>query len=297
MTKVLVVLGGESSEREISLRSGAAVAAALTQAGYAVRQYDLANGKEGLMTEARQADVVFPVLHGAGGEDGTIQSMLELERIPFVGSGSDASKLCFNKIHYKHFLQSNSFDTPNGELVDIFAFAEHELKHKPFVLKPKDGGSSIDTFIIRDPNQIPVAEINDAFGRHNEMLLEELIGGQEITVPILGNISLPVIEIVPPDNGEFDFENKYNGASRELCPPQHVSVETQLRAQALALQIHNLAGCKNMSRTDMIIDGNQKLWVLETNTIPGLTEQSLFPKAAAEEGITMPQLVDLLVRS
>jgi D-alanine-D-alanine ligase len=123
------------------------------------------------------------------------------------------------------------------------------------------------------------------------MLLEELIEGTEITVPILGDQALPVIEIIPPQGKEFDYENKYNGTTQELCPPQHVSAEKQQEAQRLAEKIHKAAGVRHLSRTDIIIDENGKLWVLELNTIPGLTDQSLFPKAAAAAGINMQQLM------
>jgi D-alanine-D-alanine ligase len=127
------------------------------------------------------------------------------------------------------------------------------------------------------------------------MLLEQLVEGVEIAVPVLDNHALPVIEIIPPSGGEFDYENKYNGASQELCPPQHVTQSVQHRAQQLAEKIHSLCGCRDYSRTDMIVRPDGSLTVLETNTIPGMTEQSLFPKAAAVAGLSMAELCTQLV--
>lgn len=297
MKHVIVLAGGTSSEREVSLRSGAAVAAALQTAGYNVTQLDPAEGLADKVDILAAADMVFPVLHGTGGEDGTIQQFLEEHGIRFVGSDSRASALCFDKWRYTQLLQDKDIMMPATELVDATAFLASPLTAQPFVLKPNDGGSSIDTFIIRDAHNYNQAMLSDALTRHNTMLLQELITGTEITIGVLGDTPLPVVEIIPPQNGEFDYENKYNGATQELCPPLHVSNDLQAKAQALALRIHTLTGCKSMSRTDMIIAKDQTLYVLETNTIPGMTDQSLYPKAARTAGIPMSELVDRLVRS
>jgi D-alanine-D-alanine ligase len=172
---------------------------------------------------------------------------------------------------------------------------QHELTTRPYVLKPCDGGSSLDTFIVRNPQQANTAAMEHAFDTYQEMLLEELISGSEITVAILGEQALPVIEIIPPADEEFDYENKYNGKTQEICPPQHLPEAVQHQAQQLALHIHTLIGCSGMSRTDMILDAQDRLFVLETNTIPGLTDQSLLPKAALQADIPMPQLVEILI--
>jgi D-alanine-D-alanine ligase len=160
----------------------------------------------------------------------------------------------------------------------------------PYVLKPLNGGSTLDAFIIRDPgnrNYDP-----RIFDHYELMLLEELIVGTEITVPVLGTTALPVIEIIPPKGEEFDYENKYNGETQELCPPQHLNEAMQKEAQSLTEKIHKEVGARHLSRTDIIVDKENKLWVLELNTIPGLTDRSLLPKAAAAAGINMQQLVD-----
>ncbi len=293
MTTVAVIAGGLSPERDVSLRSGAAVADALAQAGYTVRIFDPAHDT---IADLDAPDVAFPVLHGAGGEDGTIQKLLEAKGIPYVGSDIASSELCFDKARFRALAGQHDIPLAEGALVDAMNIWHHPLSQKPFVLKPFDGGSSIDTFIIRDITQAPRHTIDAAFGRHSQLLLEELIDGTEITIGILGSRALPVIEIVPPVSSEFDYENKYNGATQELCPPQHIDKSLQRQAQKLALKVHTLCGCRDLSRTDMIVSPTQGLVVLEINTLPGMTGQSLLPKAAAVAGTTMPALCDQLAQ-
>jgi len=293
MAQVIVLCGGTSDEREISERSGSSVVRALEAAGHSVTELDPANGLPA--EKLRAAEVVFPVLHGSGGEDGEIQKQLEDFGICYVGSGVEASELCFDKWQYKQFLHSHSLPTPNGQLLDITSFWASPLAKRTFVLKPNDGGSSVDTYIHRG-GTVPQQTIADMYSRHPEMLLEELVEGTEITVAVLGDRALPVIEIIPPESGEFDYENKYNGKSQELCPPEHVSEDVQSQAGELALRVHNLTGCRDFSRTDIMVTSLGELWILETNTIPGMTGESLFPKAAATAGIPMPQLCDQLVK-
>ena len=295
--KVAVLAGGDSDEREISLLSGNAVAKALEKASHTVTLIDTKDGLEQQLSIISSAEVVFPALHGIGGEDGVIQKFLEDHGISFVGSSSSASGLCFDKNKYTKLLKENGFFVPETELVDKLKYQDSVISNKPFVLKPNDGGSSIDTFIVRDVDKVDSAAIDQAFARHGQLLLQELIEGVETTVGVLGVEPLTVIEIIPPQNAEFDYENKYNGKTQELCPPQHVSSEAQVQAQELAKTIHELTGCRDMSRTDIMITPAQELYVLETNTIPGLTDQSLFPRAAAQAGISMPELCDQLVRS
>ena len=303
MIKVMILAGGTSDERAVSLRSGAAVAKALAQAEneFHVTVLDPADGLDNLLPELKKADVVFPALHGAGGEDGMLQKLLEGHGIKYVGSDCPASALCFDKARYTELLAKHSVLVPATRLVSCDEFQMSPLREKPFVLKPNDGGSSIDTFVIRDPEKVDTAAIKTAFKQHKRMLLQELIEGVEITIAIIpgdgGDMALPVIEIIPPAGAEFDYENKYNGQTQELCPPKHASEEVQKKARALALHVHELANCRDLSRTDMIVSKNDTLYVLETNTIPGLTEESLVPKAAAQVGITMPKLCEKLVKA
>ena len=293
MAKVLVLLGGTSDEREISFRSGAAVTAALRAAGHSVEEIDPSSGLN--HEKVATADIIFPVLHGTGGEDGQIQKELEDMGVPYVGSGVESSELCFDKWVYKQFLQTHDIPTPNGQLLDETSFWASPFSKNKFVLKPNDGGSSVDTYIHRG-GEVPAETISDIYSRHPKMLLEELIEGTEITIGVLVDEPLPVIEIIPPESGEFDYENKYNGKTQELCPPQNVSEDIQAKAKELALRVHKLCGCRDFSRTDMMVTPLGELWILETNTIPGLTEQSLLPKAAATAGISMTELCDRLVQ-
>jgi D-alanine-D-alanine ligase len=292
MTKVHIATGGNSSEREISLRSGAAVTAALTKAGYNAQMLDTSTAS---LDEIIDCDVVFPVLHGAGGEDGILQTQLEQRDVRYVGSDSQASALCFDKWRYREFVAKQGLPVAEGAVVQADTYATHVLSAQPYVLKPLDGGSSIDTHIVRDPAQAPHEKILETFHRHPTLLMEQLIAGTELTVGILEATALPVIEIIPPSGGEFDYENKYNGATQELCPPQHVSEAVQQAAQALALQAHQATGCRDFSRTDIMCDASGTLYLLETNTIPGMTDQSLLPKMAFTAGMDMPSFCGKLV--
>lgn len=295
MKRILVLYGGTSDERPISIKSGTAVEESLIALGYKVSTYDPQDGFSGLQTALSGIDLAFPVLHGRGGEDGVIQKMLEENNVPFVGAGSTASELCYDKWLYKQHLQKHQFLSPKGELVTENTIWNSPLTKQAFVLKPNDGGSSIDTFIVRDISTVDKQAIGNALTRHETMLLEELISGTETTVAVIGNTPLPMVEIIPPANEEFDYENKYNGATQELCPPQNVSEALQKEAAQLALDIHISTGCKDISRTDIIITEDGKLYVLETNTIPGMTKQSLVPKAAQAAGYSMDELIATLV--
>lgn len=299
MTKVTILAGGVSDEREVSLRSAACVERALKESGYLVAMLDTGVVAESqLAADLESADIVFPVLHGKGGEDGSIQKLLEKYSTPYVGADSVVSELCFDKWKYRQAVSEFEIPLAEGALVTKNEFWNSEMAQKPFVLKPYDGGSSVDTFIIRNPSKADETAINTAFKKYERMLLEELIEGQEITVGVLGDEVLPVIEIIPPSDGEFDYENKYNGKSQELCPPQHINKPLQQEAQRIAKLIHTKLGIRDMSRTDIIIrSSDNALFVLETNTIPGMTDQSLLPKAAAAAGYDMQTTVTMLIES
>lgn len=293
--RVAVLAGGTSDERAVSHRSGEAVAVALTGLGYSAAVVDITSSDISKL-DLTTYDVAFPVLHGKDGEDGVIQRQLETQHIPYVGSDSDASLLCFDKQSYREFLRRQNLPIARGEYVEKDDFWNSQLITKPYVLKPIDGGSSIDTLIAHDPNSVSKETVEGIFSRHKSMLLEELIEGVEITVGVLDTQALPVIEIIPPVGKEFDYENKYNGATQELCPPKNLSATVQQLAQQIAVQIHQITDCRHYSRTDMIVRPDDSIVVLETNTLPGMTDESLFPKAAAVAGLPMPQLVDRLVQ-
>ncbi|MGV9001989.1 MAG: D-alanine--D-alanine ligase family protein [Candidatus Saccharimonadaceae bacterium] len=288
----LVLGGGISPEKDVSTRSATAVQQALEHLGHTVVYQD----PEGLSMEkivqlAKSTDGVFPILHGVGGEDGSIQAYLEKENIPYFGPSAASCDTTFDKDHFKRILEKNDVPTPKWNVVSADQFATEPLTKGPFVLKPINGGSSIDTFIIRSLpfDDTPLLE---ALSRYGTMLIEECISGTEITVGVLEDTALPVIEIIPPENQDFDYENKYNGATQELCPPKNVSLSLQEKAQALALAAHKATNCRHLSRTDILINSTGELFVIDTNTIPGLTNQSLFPKAAATAGYDWTALVE-----
>jgi len=288
--KILVLGGGKSPERNVSLRSANAVAKNLKIAGFEVEQSD---PKDNIKLSPE--NIVFPILHGQGGEDGELQKLLESVNIPFLGSSSQASALCFDKDLTRQKLIENNLPVAAGDKVTAQTYLNHKLASHAHVLKVSHGGSSIGTYIIRNPKLIDQNKVDEVFSLDNEAVIEELIAGVEITVPILDDKALPVIEIVPPKNGEFDYENKYNGQTKELCPPQSVSAEIQLKAQSLAEIVHKVLGARHLSRIDIIVKSNSEFVILELNTMPGMTEQSLYPLSAKTAGIDMPELMKKFV--
>ncbi len=292
--RILILTGGTSNEREISLLSAKNTELALIKAGYNVKTVDIAEKSFDLQKEAQKIDIVLPIIHGEGGEDGQIQKEIEKHKLPFLGTGSDASAIAFDKVAFKERMAEHGILTPNWQIVDRDSFADSGLIRNPYVLKPIKGGSSIDTFIVQNPGR-QVTYFDDAFKKYGELLLEELIIGQEITVSVLGTKALPVILIIPPDGEEFDYENKYNGKTKELVEPEMLDPNSSIEAKRLAEKIHSLANLEHISRTDMIISSDGAIYVLEANTMPGLTAESLFPKAAKAEGMSMSDLVKKLV--
>ncbi len=292
--KILLLSGGNSNEREVSIRSGEAVAEALNGTSHTYIIADPASKDFILNKSTNNIDVVFLALHGENGEDGSIQKQLEDLGVPFIGSGSEASELCFDKWLFKQLLIDNNLPAVQGQLVSASSVVRSSFD-SPYVLKPRKGGSCIDTQIVRIPSQESFDASMELLQSTDEMLLEPLITGVEITVGILGDSPLPVIEIIPPEGQDFDYTNRYNGKSQELCPPLNVSESLQDEAKELALKIHTLTGCKDMSRIDMMIDQSGKLHVLELNTIPGLTKQSLLPKMVQTNGMSMAEFVDRLL--
>ncbi len=294
--KVLVLGGGDSPEREVSLRSAGSVAAAAKTAGYEVMEIDPKYDLEKL-DEISKDVIVFPILHGKNGEDGVIQKELEARDFAYLGSDSKVSKTCFDKWQTRQRLEIAGVPMPKAALVTKDSYIHEPMVKWPHVLKIVHGGSSIGTLKIPYPDPPPLKNrhVDSIFKLEDQAIVEELIEGTEITVPILDQIALPVIEIVPPESEEFDYENKYNGRTQELCPPQSVSRELQKQARELAEKVHKTMGCRHLSRVDIMIDRQGRLYVLEINTIPGLTDQSLYPRSAAVVGISMSQLINKFV--
>lgn len=293
--RILVVGGGFSKEREVSLRSSRAVFEALKLTDYQTEYLDWDGEHEELINACKDFNIVFPVLHGIGGEDGQIQEILEGIDIKFVGCSSKVSKVCIDKQQTKQLLAEHNILTPAGSVLDYQGYINSELSSGLHIVKPIFEGSSFDTFILNeDVDEDYSDKIKQAFADNQHMLVEEYIKGDEITAPILTGKDLPVIEIIPPTGQWFDYANKYNGSTIEACPPQNVSQKKQVQAKELANKVHEIVGARHFSRVDMIIRGD-KIFVLEINTIPGMTSQSLFPKAASVAGMDMKTLVKYIV--
>ncbi len=316
-TRVAVVRGGPSEEYEISMISGAEVLAALRACGYHTKDIVISKSgvwlQEGMVKTPETAllavDVVFIAMHGAYGEDGTIQRICERHHIPFTGSNSFPSNIAFNKDNTKRALREtgvmlprhvNVKRTQNANYADIAAAIEHQLKTE-YVLKPTVGGSSHGVMMV-GPDASLAAALEDMAGVYDEFMVEERIRGTEATVALLENYRdtehylMPAIEIIPPASSDFfDSNVKYNGATTELCPGRFSETEKEL-LYAAASEVHHTLGLSQYSRSDFMVR-NGEVFFLEVNTLPGLTPQSLFPKAAAAVGCTFPELIDHLVRT
>ena len=300
-TRIAVLAGGTSNERAVSLSSGAQVCSALQRAGYAAEMIDTREVDELVRCLAGGTyDVAFIALHGKGGEDGAIQGFCEVLGIPHTGSGILASATAMDKARSKAVYREVGIPTA----VSIVLY-----KDKPFnvtsvvdavgekcVVKPVDDGSSVGMSIVHAAGELPAA-LEKAFATSDTVLVESYITGTEITVAVLGNDNpqaLPVIEIVP--HTEFyDYEEKYSSAGAEHIIPARLDAEVYERAQALAVQAHQALGCRGVSRSDFIVTPEGCPTILETNTIPGMTETSLLPDAARHMGWDFPTLCATLV--
>lgn len=297
--KVLVVYGGDSPEHDVSVRSGMAVMRAGEKAGHDVSGFEFdGTESEALVSAIKSVDVVLPILHGKGGEDGYIQSILEKHSVKYLGSDPLSSKNCFDKEITRRTLKQNGILVPEGGLLSYDEYMASEISGHKHVLKPVDGGSTIDTVIVRDIAIYSPESSKPLFDKHQKLLVEELIEGVEITVAVVDGLEgkLIPIEIIPPEGAEFDYDNKYNGKTQEICPPINVSHDDQERAMELSEKVHQIMGCRHLSRTDIILTPSGEMYVLEINTIPGLTDQSLVPGTAKTAGYEMPDLVDHFIK-
>jgi D-alanine-D-alanine ligase len=292
--KILVLGGGDSPEREVSQRSARSVADAAKTAGLAVNEADPSTETD-VLDKLPKDTIVFPILHGKNGEDGVIQQELEKRQLPYLGSDSKSSASCFDKWLTRQQLEAAGVQMPKGTLVNKDTYYTQDISRGPHVLKVLKGGSSIGTLKVTDPDLLKNYQVDDIFKLENDAVIEELIEGTEITVSVLDQYTLPVIEIIPPPNEEFDYTNKYNGRTQELCPPKSISQGIQNEARLLAEKVHKVMKCRHLSRVDIMVDKNGGLYVLEINTMPGMTDQSLYPKSAAAAGMNMPQLVTKFV--
>jgi D-alanine-D-alanine ligase len=292
---IAVLMGGHSVESEISLQTGSGVMAALKTLDYPAVRIDYAEGFEAELSRVRPA-AVFNALHGGDGEDGSVQAVLEWLRIPYQGSGVRASAAAMDKWLTKALLLAEGLPTPRAIRVsssDARSSAMAQGFSLPCVVKPRAEGSAVGVAIVRAETQWAQAALEAAIGG-GDILVEEYVDGREFTVAILEDAALPVIEITPHDRF-YSYQAKYTpGGSTHTVPAQiEAAMAAQMQHDALAL--HRALGCRDYSRVDIMADRSGHMWILECNTLPGLTPLSLFPDAAAASGIPYDRLVERLV--
>lgn len=287
--KVAVLYGGVAAERAISLRSGQAVFNALKESGVDVELIDITQASLRTLGQ-RHMDIAFIALHGRGGEDGTIQGFLEILGIPYTGSGVMASSIGMDKKTTKDLWRGVKLPTPDYVEIksedDLDAVAALGF---PVMIKPSHEGSSIGMAKVDDITQLKVA-IENAHGYDAEVIAESWIKGEEYTVAILGDEALPAIRLVTPHNF-YDFDAKYSSNSTEYRIPCGLSAQDEAEMQSLALKAFKSVHCKGWGRVDFMRDQSGKFWLLEVNTVPGMTDHSLVPMAAKEKGLSFAQLV------
>lgn len=298
--RIAVLLGGRSAEREVSLNTGDQVAMALESVGHTVARVD--TGDIGFIETVRTGgfDVAFICLHGRFGEDGTVQGLLELLELPYVGSGVLASALAMDKVISKQIFVSAGIKTPAWETVyageGVFLEDIDLRLGSKVVVKPVSEGSSVGMSIVHDPGELGPA-VEQALEHDRTVIIEQFVAGAEVTVGVLGNEDLeplPTLEIVP-EHEFYDYESKYiPGMSRHIIPAR-VSEEARKECQRVAVEAHRALRCRGMSRSDTIVTPEGEVYLLEVNTIPGMTRTSLLPDAARAAGIEFPQLCDRLV--
>lgn len=283
--KIGVLAGGFSSEREISLKSGKAVFEALRAQGLDVSFIDITGPS---LDDRMDIDVAFIALHGRFGEDGTVQKMLAERRITYTGSGPDASRVALDKISSKDKFKAAGLKVAEDIIVrKAGAFSPDDV-WCPCVVKPRYEGSSVGLTVVRSRETLKKA-VDDASGFGDDIIIEKFIPGRELTVGILDEEPLPVVEIVAA-GGVYDFVAKYKAGDTKYICPADIERGVYKRAQEAGLRAHQSLGCKGLSRVDIRMTPDGELFVLEVNTIPGMTERSLLPMAARAAGLDFGEL-------
>jgi D-alanine-D-alanine ligase len=306
MTKVAVLEGGRSLERQVSLRSGAQIEDALQRLGHETIVVDAGFDLVEQLRSA-QPDVAFVALHGRDGEDGTVQELLEAIGVPYTGSGPSACIQCSDKVLAKHLMRDAGIPTPDfysfnetsfRELGAAAALPDIEAKLGfPIVVKPASQGSALGIKFAQESSEVPSALVA-AFSYGRKVMLERNVRGRDLAVSVLDSPSggapraLPIVEAVPREEDFYDFEARYQiGRTTFVCPAE-LPAQITARAQELALQVYSLLGCHGFARVDLMLDEDgEQLFVLETNTVPGFTETSLLPQAANAAGLDFDELV------
>ena len=281
---VTLLMGGPGKERDVSLRSGAAVAKALRAAGARVEEIDVTTPE---ITLPASVDLAFNIIHGTFGEDGQLQSILHEKGIPYTGEGIEGSRTAFDKILSKEAFDRAGVPTSKWEKIRRGQSPSLPL---PYVVKAPRQGSSVGVHIIRDAAALPAA-LEDCFQYGDEVLVESFFAGRELTVGIIGGEALPVVEIVPRD-GFYDYDHKYTSGASEYFVPAPLTDAESASVQATARAAHRALGLEVYSRVDILLAPDGSMSVLEINTIPGMTELSLLPKAAAVVGLDFPALCE-----
>jgi D-alanine-D-alanine ligase len=300
--KVAVLKGGRSLERGVSLRSGARVEDALERLGHEVLPIDVGSDLVKRLG-AEAPDVAFVAMHGVGGEDGTVQELLEILGIPFTGPGAAACARCMDKVLAKDAIAEAGLPTPDWFAFNQTAFREfgaadalgrlEETLGFPLVVKPSRGGSSLGVKFAADAAEVPQALIS-AFSYDERVLLERYVEGRELAVSILGDEALPVVEAILLEGDRYDFEARYEiGRTRFACPAE-LTVEQERAVTEAALATYRQLGCTGFARIDLILAADGP-WLLEANAIPGLTDTSLLPQAAEAAGLSFEQLVERIL--
>lgn len=300
--RIALIAGGTSGEREVSLNGAKGVEENLDPAKFHVTRYDPATDLARIATEASEIDFAIILLHGLGGEDGTVQGFLDLLGIPYQGSGVLGSAIAMDKNLTKELYVSAGLPVADWQLIcSVGSVDTQVLADKyglPVVIKPVREGSSLGLTLAKTKEDLSNG-IDKAQKHDSLVMVEKYIHGKELTVGVLGNeelVGLPVIEIVPGEGFSFfDYEAKYQpGATEEICPAR-IDAQTRERAQEYAVRAHQALRLQGYSRTDMILTEQDDLYLLETNTIPGMTATSLMPQAAAEYGLPFPDFLEKLI--
>ena len=285
---IAVLKGGPGSERAVSLATAAGVAKALRSLGAEVTEIDVENSDFVLPNDT---EIAFIAIHGTFGEDGQLQQILEDRGIAYTGEGVEGSRLAFDKISSKEKFTRHGVNTPRWEIIRV---GQQPSLPLPMVIKPPRQGSTVGVYIVKEAGRI-ASSLTEAAKYDNELLIEQFIAGRELTIGVLGDLALPILEIIPK-SGFYDFNNKYpflnpqgGGGAEHVCPAQ-IPAGLTSKIQDLTLLAVESLGLKVYSRVDVMLSERNEPFVLEINTIPGMTEASLLPDAAAAAGITYPEL-------
>jgi D-alanine-D-alanine ligase len=286
--KIAVLKGGPGSERAVSLATGTGVSKALRSLGAIVTEVDVENSDFALPNDI---ELAFIALHGTFGEDGQVQQILEDRGVPYTGEGVAESRLAFDKIPSKEKFTTHGVATPHWEIIHL---GQQPSLPLPYVIKAPRQGSTVGVYIVNEASQVASA-LSEAAKYDDELLVEEFIPGRELTIGVLGDLALPILEIIPK-SGFYDFNDKYpflnpqgGGGAEHICPAE-IPDDLASRIQDLALLACLSLGLKVYSRVDVRLSERSEPFVLEINTIPGMTEASLLPEAAAVAGISYPEL-------